>query len=348
MIKNKYISKKKKAIQTTPKIKQSKVKKLVDKFDPELNETNSNKLKRQRSEVEAEDQEYFEQVLKKETRSYGKKDARITEIEEKLKSIEDPKERLRQKIALLREKRSASEVDVANAPPKKRQKIERREKKRAETVDRRQKIKHDEAALKQIQKALSEGEVATFQHKSDPSSLATDTFRKSQLTKAIREESKKEQKLIKRSQPAPRERETNLEFGTFVTAPDGSTAPDFLKRKPSKFDQLKRAEAEKQKIDELKKSSSGKDELAQIKLQKALARARGEKIKDDPTKLKKSLKKKEKKKEKSRKEWNERIATETKKMEDRQKLRKANIQKKKDRSAGKRPGFEGKKKKFLN
>lgn len=95
---------------------------------------------------------------------------------------------------------------------------------------------------------------------------------------------------------------------------------------------LKKIEVQKEKIEKLKEE--GKIEIAiQIKektaWQNALAKVEGQKVKDDPMLLKKSLKKKTQKKQSSKKKWEQRIKNVEKAKEEKQQKRMANIQKKK-------------------
>lgn len=140
------------------------------------------------------------------------------------------------------------------------------------------------------------------------------------------------------------------------------------------------AESKKQRLEELKKSSSDQDQLkaANIEWGDAIKEASGERIKDDPAKLKKALKRKATKKQKSTKAWKARLQQTQQKMDERQKVRNHNLNKRKlggaaganlskkrisstddtdvktSRSGGKdgrrlsRPGFEGRKQDFLN
>jgi len=128
------------------------------------------------------------------------------------------------------------------------------------------------------------------------------------------------------------------------------------------------AEAKRAKLEELKQG----DEEAVAKAQKLLwsdtfKEADGQRIKDDPTKLKKVLKRKAAKKVKSQKAWQSRTAQVDKKAQDRQKIRQHNLQARKqggaaganlskkeirkDEDPGRRlsrAGFEGRKREFLN
>jgi len=132
------------------------------------------------------------------------------------------------------------------------------------------------------------------------------------------------------------------------------------------------AESKKQRLEQLQQSDNPKDKqkAANIAWGDALKEATGERVKDDPTKLKKALKRKAAKKLKSQKAWKNRMETTQQKMDERQKIRNHNLSRRKmGGSAGAnlsskrieaednaddkkkrrgRPGFEGKKQGFLN
>jgi Surfeit locus protein 6 len=136
------------------------------------------------------------------------------------------------------------------------------------------------------------------------------------------------------------------------------------------------AEEKKQKLEELKRSNDEGDKVKHQKLvwSDALKEASGERIKDDPNKLRKALKHKIAKKEKSAKAWKSRMETTKQKVDERQKIRNHNLEKRKAGGSvganlsskkiateekvgedGKTPsrrlsraGFEGKKQGFLN
>lgn len=134
------------------------------------------------------------------------------------------------------------------------------------------------------------------------------------------------------------------------------------------------AEDKRQKLEDLKRSENqeDKDELAKLQWSDALKEASGERVKDDPTKIKNKLKRKAAKKAKSQKAWKSRMDQTQQKMDERQKIRSHNLDKRKEggkaasnlsskrieeESATKstresrrlsRPGFEGKKQGFLN
>ncbi|KAG7370890.1 RNA polymerase II transcription mediator complex protein [Nitzschia inconspicua] len=140
------------------------------------------------------------------------------------------------------------------------------------------------------------------------------------------------------------------------------------------------AEAKKQRLEELKQSKDAQDKekAANIEWGDALKEASGTRVKDDPAKLKKALKRKAVKKQKSAKAWKTRLEQTQQKMDERQKIRNHNLQKRKlggstganlskkriateETAAGRdtktgtnnsrrlsRPGFEGRKQDFLN
>jgi DNA excision repair protein ERCC-4 len=128
------------------------------------------------------------------------------------------------------------------------------------------------------------------------------------------------------------------------------------------------AEQKRQKLEELKKGSEeDKEKALKMVWGDTLKEASGERVKDDPAKLKKELKRKLAKKQKSSKAWKSRLEQTREKMDSRQKIRKHNLDarklggevaanlskkrivteedKEKRRS---RPGFEGSKQGFLN
>lgn len=95
---------------------------------------------------------------------------------------------------------------------------------------------------------------------------------------------------------------------------------------------LKKIEQEKEKIEkfkesgEVQKATEMKEKTAWTN---ALAKAAGEKVKDDPILLKKSLRKQQQKQRSSKNKWEQRQKGVEKTMDDRQKKRQENIQKRK-------------------
>lgn len=136
------------------------------------------------------------------------------------------------------------------------------------------------------------------------------------------------------------------------------------------------AEAKKQRLEDLKRGNeTEKEKAANLEWGDAIKEASGERVKDDPNKLKKALKRKAVKKQKSTKAWKTRLDQTQQKMDERQKIRNHNLNKRKvggsaganlskkriategdDKAPGgkdgkkrlSRPGFEGRKQDFLN
>mmetsp|Transcript_22869 Transcript_22869/g.25778 ORF Transcript_22869/g.25778 Transcript_22869/m.25778 type:complete len:404 (+) Transcript_22869:123-1334(+) len=144
-----------------------------------------------------------------------------------------------------------------------------------------------------------------------------------------------------------------------------------MNKKKSLEKMLADAESKRQKLLDLKKGSAeDKAKYEKMQWSDALKEADGERIKDDPAKLKKALKKKAAKKAKSQKAWKSRLETTQDKMSERQKIRNHNLDKRKlggavganlskkkivdDSAESKtsrrlsRAGFEGKKQDFIN
>lgn len=92
-----------------------------------------------------------------------------------------------------------------------------------------------------------------------------------------------------------------------------------LKQQEEKFKQLEERE-ETGKVKEIKEKIAWKN---------VLQKAEGQKVKDDPLLLKKSIKKMDQKKKQSKKQWDTRVKNVEQKKDERQKKRKENIAKKK-------------------
>mmetsp|Transcript_20100 Transcript_20100/g.33345 ORF Transcript_20100/g.33345 Transcript_20100/m.33345 type:complete len:402 (+) Transcript_20100:75-1280(+) len=171
----------------------------------------------------------------------------------------------------------------------------------------------------------------------------------------------------------------NLDFGKLAGL--NSTLKNFannkslanVNKKKNLQKMLLDAEEKKKKLEELKRSSEDGDKakVVQLAWSDALKEASGERIKDDPNKLRKALKRKMAKKEKSTKAWKSRMEQTKGQMDERQKIRTHNLDKRKQGGASganlsskkiadeekeeekssrrmSRPGFEGKKQGFLN
>ena len=127
------------------------------------------------------------------------------------------------------------------------------------------------------------------------------------------------------------------------------------------------AEEKKRRLEELKHGTEEEKQKAQnIQWGDAIKEASGERVKDDPAKLRKALKRREAKKKKSAKAWKSRMDNTKEKMDERQKIRSHNLNKRKlggsaganlskkriatedEKTQKSRPGFEGRKQGFLN
>lgn len=144
------------------------------------------------------------------------------------------------------------------------------------------------------------------------------------------------------------------------------------KKKQSLEKLLKDAEEKRQKLEEFKKSGDTQ-KADKLLWSDALKEASGDRVKDNPAKLKKAIQKKQAQKKKSQKAWKSRMEQTQEKMQERQKIRSHNLEKRRvggavganlsnkrivdetdqtDKEKGSRrlsrAGFEGKKQDFLN
>lgn len=87
---------------------------------------------------------------------------------------------------------------------------------------------------------------------------------------------------------------------------------------------------------------------SEVRMQRALARARGEKVHDDLSRLRKTQKQFDKRKKKTKEKWNERLDAVEKSIKDKQKTRKENILRKAKSKKKNQRGFEGKVEGYLN
>ncbi|KAM3966817.1 uncharacterized protein ACR2FA_012355 [Aphomia sociella] len=100
-------------------------------------------------------------------------------------------------------------------------------------------------------------------------------------------------------------------------------------RDPQKI--LNNLKQQEEKIRRLEETEDGraKEFKEKVAWKNVLEKAEGQKVKDDPTLLKKSIKRMEQKKKHSKKQWDNRIKNVEQKKDERQKKRKENISKKK-------------------
>eukprot|EP01147_Barroeca_monosierra_P010128 gene10128-2294_t len=139
---------------------------------------------------------------------------------------------------------------------------------------------------------------------------------------------------------------SKLEFAT------NDTKTKKKKARPNPKQLLEKVEREQQKLEQLRGVDTAKAEEIEQKQNwsKALKRAQGEKVFDNPKLVKKTIKTIERQKKRSKKKWEDRQATVEKDIRDRQEKRERNlktrIEKRKDarikKIQKKRPGFTGK------
>jgi len=238
-----------------------------------------------------------------------------------VKEREELKRRLREKLNALRAKRSAPPLtdEPSLEPPKKRVKTEKNKKK-----EKRKK-----------------------KHKQPPTPSQTQAQGQSQTQQSAAQQTQKPQQ------------QNDIEYGKFDIGSTGPVPTYLTKRKPSKTALLKQAQEKKQKLQELKGTEEGEALIKQEAWTTAKKKLIGEKVFDDPDRLKKSIKRDEQKKKKSKKEWDQRIRTQRNQQISAQKKREENIsaakEKRKERKLGikprkpsKRAGFEGEKKQVIN
>lgn len=149
----------------------------------------------------------------------------------------------------------------------------------------------------------------------------------------------------------------DLNYGTFDYS-DGKATPAYLVKKKNQkanYSLLKRVEQEREQMEELKRTKEGQQMVREKKMEVALRRVQGEKIKDDPTRIKKTIKRRERQVEKGKEKAADRKRTEQQNQARKVKQREDNIRARaetKKANKGKRgkprPGFEGKKKGFIN
>jgi Surfeit locus protein 6 len=178
---------------------------------------------------------------------------------------------------------------------------------------------------------------------------------------------------------APKEDLKSLDFGKLAglnKAPESFQNNKSLKNLNKKKNlelMLQKAEEKRDRLEQLKQGTEeDKKKAANMMWGEALKEASGDRIKDDPAKLKKALKRKVTQKEKSQKAWKSRMEQTKEKMEERLAIRTHNLNKRKEGGAAganlsskkikddakdgeekksrkmSRAGFEGKKQEFLN
>eukprot|EP00405_Crypthecodinium_cohnii_P027124 CAMPEP_0206502934 /NCGR_PEP_ID=MMETSP0324_2-20121206/54351_1 /ASSEMBLY_ACC=CAM_ASM_000836 /TAXON_ID=2866 /ORGANISM="Crypthecodinium cohnii, Strain Seligo" /LENGTH=336 /DNA_ID=CAMNT_0053991339 /DNA_START=150 /DNA_END=1160 /DNA_ORIENTATION=+ len=104
---------------------------------------------------------------------------------------------------------------------------------------------------------------------------------------------------------------------------------------------IRKAEAEERKLQRAEAQGTAEDLRQQMGLEKALKRARGDKVHDDPSKLRKAQRALDAKRAKGHQKWEERKGELKDTMEEKQRKRKENLAKPRSKKAKMRSGFEG-------
>eukprot|EP01132_Coremiostelium_polycephalum_P000469 gene469-594_t len=169
-------------------------------------------------------------------------------------------------------------------------------------------------------------------------------------------------KRFKDSQGGKKDLNTTVSTTTKIN----NTSSNTKKKKLSKEELLKQAEEKERIINEAKRTGVGRNVAEALKWSAAMDKAKGIKLKDNPSLIRKSMKRDKKRKQKSSREWHNRKNEENDKLQARIQKREANIQAKIDKKKAikngthkkttpkkggggqKRAGFEGKKKSFIN
>jgi len=114
---------------------------------------------------------------------------------------------------------------------------------------------------------------------------------------------------------------------------------------------LRKQEADAEKLKSAEAQGKGEELRKELAIQKALQRARGEKVHDDVSKLRKVHKNLEMKKKKGQERWEAKIENDKQKVEEQQAQRKENLKNRGTKKKAKmlqRMGFEGERTGWLN
>jgi len=255
----------------------------------------------------------------------------------KTASIADLKERLHAEIADLAKQRHASEEDAGKGSnQRKRKKAEKAAQKEEEGEDGEPKQRREQKKQKMQREKPSQQKDEAEDDDDGEDSQGSDGEEDIQFGRVLTKDESQSK---------------------FLNKPKRKVTKEKLLAKAEQFEEFI-ANADEEKRKEILEKKSWKD---------ALAKATGTKVKDNATLLKKSIKREDKKKKKSQGVWKDRYAKVESEKQARQDKRNANIKAEKDKrkadqaagrkkgTAGKkvkeapqRPGFEGKKKGFLN
>lgn len=282
---------------------EEEVEEEVEEEEDKKEEVKNDEIKKEDDKEEVEEEEE-EENNEEETEMNHEVDIKDLKPMAKVSSITELQERLKKSIDDLRAKRKAQNNNSIHS--------------RDELLRKRLKRKHDRK--EQIQKKKEKRRKTNDMVGMDlPESQATESA-KATKTKEVEE---------------------NVSFGKIVF--DEEVAQKKKKGPTDTLGRLKQAEAKKEKLEKLKSVDKEKAEALEEKIQwsKAMKMVEGEKIKDDPKLLKKTLKREQKLKERSAKKWNDRQKTVARQMKEKQKKREENIKARMMNKKGK--GAKGKK-----
>lgn len=173
------------------------------------------------------------------------------------------------------------------------------------------------------------------------------------------EEKQKQREKVKNEQEARQKREVIKRGGASDLAKTGvdnihfsfnqlefTQSPNKRSRRKNYQTLIAKAEAKQNQLEELTRQDQEMGDVAQEKEKwsKAVRMARGEKLKDDPSLLRKTVKRLEKKKQTHKKKWGERMKAESSRKDAQQKKRQQNIRERTEKIKAKKARKRAKKK----
>ena len=173
--------------------------------------------------------------------------------------------------------------------------------------------------------------------------------KKKQRERAMKErEARQKRVAVAVSQDTTESNDLHFSFSRFDFS-GVTTEPESKKTKKNYKALLAKAEAKEKKLQEMVAEDEEKGGALEEKKRwcKAVKMARGEKVKDDPSLLRKTMKRLEKKKQSNTRKWKERVRGEQERREAREKRRKQNIKERVNLIKAKKTQKRAKKKGFV-